>query len=185
MTSAHERKKQPEVVRQALIDCAAGLAVERGLHAVTVQAVADAAGVTKGGLFHHFPNKEKLIEAVFSDKLSAFERSLDVALAKDGTTYGCFTRAYVAATLEMGDRKNQFGALCVAMMMDPTFRQEWSTWLRARLAKHGKTDAFPALEIARYAADGVWLADVSELAPDLRMDRAKLMSRLVAMTKKP
>ena len=77
MSTAHERKKQPEVVRRALIDCAARLAVDRGLHAVTVQAVSDAAGVTKGGLFHHFPNKEKLIEAVFQDKLMSFEVALN------------------------------------------------------------------------------------------------------------
>ena len=63
MTNAHERKKQPEVVRRNLLDCAAKLAAEQGVAALSVQAVADAAGVTKGGLFHHFPSKQVLLEA--------------------------------------------------------------------------------------------------------------------------
>jgi hypothetical protein len=49
MGNAYTRIKQPELVRRALLDHAAKLAVEQGLAAVTVQAVSDAAGVTKGG----------------------------------------------------------------------------------------------------------------------------------------
>ena len=182
MSTAHERKKQPEVVRQALIDCAARLAVDRGLHAVTVQAVSDAAGVTKGGLFHHFPNKEKLIEAVFQDKLMSFEVALNEALEADGKTYGCFTRAYVIATLQMDETRSQFGALCVAMMMDPVFRQD---------GRSGCAHAFPSTRrlmpspLSRSSATPPTASGsrtLRELAPDLRMDRTKLMSRLVAMT---
>ena len=57
MQSPHRRKKQPEQVRRSLLDCAAQIAVEQGLASVTIQAVAEAAGVTKGGLFHHFASK--------------------------------------------------------------------------------------------------------------------------------
>ncbi|MGO7697024.1 TetR/AcrR family transcriptional regulator, partial [Rhizobium leguminosarum] len=62
--SPRNRKKQPDVVRQALLDCATKLALEHGLAAVSFQAVASAAGVTKGGLFHHFPYKRLLIGEV-------------------------------------------------------------------------------------------------------------------------
>ncbi len=48
MATAYNRKKQPELVRRTLLDCAAKLALEQGLAAVTVQAVSHAAGVTKG-----------------------------------------------------------------------------------------------------------------------------------------
>jgi AcrR family transcriptional regulator len=68
--NAYSRKKQPEQVRRALLDCAAQLAVENGLSAVTLQAVAEAAGVTKGGLLHHFASKQILIEAVFANLLA-------------------------------------------------------------------------------------------------------------------
>jgi DNA-binding transcriptional regulator YbjK len=60
MANPYHRQKQPEAVRRALLEQAARLAVEQGVAAVTVQAIADAAGVTKGGLTHHFPSKQAL-----------------------------------------------------------------------------------------------------------------------------
>ena len=56
----YKRKKQPEVVRRALLDQAARITLEQGLSKVTFQAVADAAGVTKGGLMHPFATKNAL-----------------------------------------------------------------------------------------------------------------------------
>lgn len=184
MSSAHERKKQPEAVRQALLDCAARLATERGLSAVTVQAVAEAAGVTKGSLFHHFATKEKLFEAVLQRQFAVFEATIEEALGKDHATYGCFTRAYVRATFELAEKERHAGALSVSLITDPELRPRWSQWFRERLGRHRKTDSAPELEIVRFAADGAWLADVAHLGPDLRMDRKKLLARLLALTKK-
>ncbi|QUS39773.1 TetR/AcrR family transcriptional regulator [Tardiphaga alba] len=182
MTEGHERKKQPELVRRALIDCAARLATECGLQAVTVQAVADAAGVTKGGLFHHFPNKQALIEAVLKDQLDRFDAVIEATLAQDGDSYGCFTRAYVIANLAMADYAPALESTCIALITDPVARIHWSDWLRARLERHRTTDAAPELEIVRYAADGIWLADLQQVPADLRIPRDQLRTRLLAMT---
>lgn len=181
MNEGYERKKQPELVRRTLIDCAARLATERGLQAVTVQAVADAAGVTKGGLFHHFPNKEKLIDAVLKDQIDKFDAAIEAALAQDGEGYGCFTRAYIIATFSMAEYAPALESTCVALITDPVARTHWSDWLRARLKRHHATDTTPELEIVRYAADGVWLADLQQLPPDLRMDRDLLRTRLIGL----
>ncbi|KAA0074690.1 TetR/AcrR family transcriptional regulator [Tardiphaga sp. P9-11] len=181
MNEGYERKKQPELVRRTLIDCAARLAIERGLQAVTVQAVADAAGVTKGGLFHHFPNKEKLIDAVLKDQIDKFDAAIEATLAHDGEGYGCFTRAYIIATFSMAEFAPALESTCVALLTDPVARTHWSDWLRARLQRHHATDAAPELEIVRYAADGVWLADLQQLPADLRMDRDQLRTRLIGL----
>ena len=102
MDNAYQRKKQPEAVRRALLDQAARLAVEEGLAAVTVQAVSDAAGVTKGGFIHHFPSKQALIDAVFEELLDTLSDDLDRRLAADPQPYGSFTRAYVESVFELG-----------------------------------------------------------------------------------
>lgn len=184
MTEGYERKKQPELVRRTLIDCAAHLAIERGLQAVTVQAVADAAGVTKGGLFHHFPNKEKLIDAVLADQIDKFDAVIEATLANDGNSYGCFTRAYVIANLSVAEFAPATESTCVALLTDPVARAQWSDWLRDRLTRHHATDSAPELEIVRYAADGVWLSDLQRVASDLRMDRDELRKRLIALATK-
>ena len=77
MTNAHHRKKNPEQVRLRLLQSARRLALENGLGAVSIEVVAAEAGVTKGGLFHHFPNKKALIDAVFQHMLRDFEADLE------------------------------------------------------------------------------------------------------------
>ncbi len=185
MTEGYERKKQPELVRRALIDCAARLATECGLQAVTVQAVADAAGVTKGGLFHHFPNKQALIEAVLKDQLDKFDAVIETTLAQDDDSYGSFTRAYVIANLSMAEYAPALESTCIALLTDPVARIHWSDWLRARLERHRATDAAPELEIVRYAADGVWLADLQQVPADLRIPRDQLRAKLIGLTMRP
>jgi AcrR family transcriptional regulator len=81
--SAHHRKKQPEQVRRALLDCAAQIAAEQGAAAITIQAVAERAGVTKGGLLHHFDSKQALLAAVFSDLLEQMDREISADASRE------------------------------------------------------------------------------------------------------
>ncbi len=46
--------------RGALLDAAVDVIRSKGLHATTVDDLCQAAGVTKGAFFHHFPTKEAL-----------------------------------------------------------------------------------------------------------------------------
>ncbi|MFA7413272.1 MAG: TetR/AcrR family transcriptional regulator [Rhizobium sp.] len=181
--SAYTRKKRPELVRRALLDCAARLAVEHGPTAVTIQAVAEAAGVTKGGLLHHFASKQILIEAVFADLLAQLGREIDRYMAGDAVAYGRFTRAYVRAAFadhELGTR-SPWAALSVSLIAEPALRQLWSDWLEAQVGEHRATDDTPMLEIVRLAADGVWLADLLQQDCGPTRDRTALEPHLLAL----
>lgn len=186
MTNAHERKKQPDVVRRNLLDCAAKLAADQGVAALSVQAVADAAGVTKGGLFHHFASKQALLEAVMADLVLALDAEIDALISQDCEAYGCFTRAYVNAVFADRDRDSgrQWAALSVSMVGEPSLRRMWTAWFAGRLSRHKETDDGVILEMVRLAADGIWFADL--LADDGRAggDRAALKARMIAQTKK-
>lgn len=160
--NAYTRRKQPEQVRRALLDQTAALAVERGPAAITIQAVADRAGVTKGGLLHHFASKQALVEAVFVELIEKLDREIDIYMAEDDERRGRFTRAYIRAIFadrELGNG-SPWAALSVSMISEPSLRQLWSRWLERKLAEHRATDDGPMPEIARLAADGVWLADL-------------------------
>ncbi len=186
MTNAHERKKQPEIVRRNLLDCAAKLAAEQGVAALSVQAVADAAGVTKGGLFHHFPSKQVLLEAVMTDLLAALDAEIDDLISQDCEAFGSFTRAYVNAVFSDRGRDSgrQWAAISVSMVGEPSLRRMWNSWIEGRLARHKETDDGVVLEMVRLAADGIWFADL--LADDGKAggDRAALRARMIAQTKK-
>jgi AcrR family transcriptional regulator len=185
MENAYERKKQPELVRRGLLDHAQRLAVEEGLASLTIQAVADAAGVTKGGLFHHFPSKQALVEAMFVDVVEALDREIDALIAKDTERYGAFTRAYVDSCFMDRNREggNLWSALSVSMISDPTLRAIWSRWQSQRLERHAETDSAIELEIVRLAADGVWLADLTAVEGRYSASRDETYVRLMAATR--
>lgn len=122
--NAHKRKKQPELVRRTLLDQAAKLAIKEGLGSVTVQAVANAAGVTKGGFIHHFPSKQALIDTLFQELLDSIDADIDRFMADDPEPYGSFTRAYLETVFEAGWQGNfsPWATLSVSMLTDPNLR---------------------------------------------------------------
>lgn len=183
MALAHHRKKDPALVRRQLLEQAARLSTQEGLASVSLQGVAAAAGVSKGGLLHHFPSKQALVEAMFTDFLSTLDREIDEQIAVDSEAHGCFSRAYVEAMFRQGDvgTDSVCAVLGIAMLTDPRLRELWAKWLAARLERHRASDSAPELEVIRYAADGIWLADFMEVRPARRAD---LRLRLISATKR-
>ncbi|KAF1024460.1 MAG: HTH-type transcriptional repressor AcnR [Acinetobacter bereziniae] len=179
--NAYHRKKNPERVKKLIIENAMGLAAEHGVNGVSIQAVATLSGVTKGGVFHHFANKQLLIEAMLEELIQQLDDQISLMMEKDPVQYGRFTRAYIDVTLS-----SEFGvdtlwsALSMTVMTDKSFSKKWDRWLKQRLLKHSDTDHAIELNILRYAADGVWF--VESLAPEIQDDYMDLKKELLART---
>lgn len=179
MNESHPRKKQPQLVRQRLLDATAGIAATQGVGAVTIQSVAQAAGVTKGGLFHHFANKDDLIQEVIRQQIAQVDVMVDEALTQD-SGHGCFTRAYVLAIFALGETT---APVSLALLAEPGLNAAWASWLTARLQRHAATDTGLALTGVRMAADGVWLADLWP-SDDMIGARDALRQHLLDLTRK-
>lgn len=181
-SSPYHRKKQPDVIRRAILNEAARMAAQGGLADVTIQGVASAAGVTKGGVFHHFASKQALLQAMFEDMLDKLDAEIEAALQND-SGHGCFTRAYVV-TMTVGEKfgiGSPFDAIGMAIITDDGMSAAWQHWLDRRLEQHRETDSDPTMEIVRFAADGAWLAHLGAGAADT--DFHALTDRLIAMTR--
>ena len=181
MSEAHSRPKAPGRIRLALIDNAIRLAVTEGVAAVTTNRVAEAAGVTKGGLYHHFPSKQALVEGMVQHLLDQLESDIAAAMAADPEPQGRFTRAYVTATLSEDTlaADTAWSALAITLVADPAVRPLWSTWLAARLAENAATDSDPRLALARLAADGAWLARITDASQGL--DTGETLAAMAAL----
>ncbi|GLW36126.1 TetR/AcrR family transcriptional regulator [Pectobacterium actinidiae] len=181
MTIYHHRKKQPELVRTSLIKCAKALATENGLPAISVQAICDMAGVTKGAFFRHFPNKDALLNCVFEQMVSDFSDEIENLIAKDPCDSGAFTRAY----LEMGiDTLNNEKLLTLwkSAMSDEKICCKWREWYLGMLIKRGKLEESPDLAIVRLAADGLCLSVSMQIVPN---DLDTAISRLRRISSAP
>jgi AcrR family transcriptional regulator len=64
-------------IDDGILDRAAALFARRGFAKTSVQDVADAVGLSKAGLLHHFPSKDALYEAVLAQAELLGRRALD------------------------------------------------------------------------------------------------------------
>ena len=185
MSKAHQRKKHPEAVRQQLLEVAAKLSLERGPSSVTLDAVSQAAGVSKGGLLHHFPNKLSLLDGLFDDLTERLDRTLAEKMQSDPEPRGRFTRAYVCVFflpegLADGEK---WKVLTVALISEPHLRERWRQWVERHLAENVGTDSALEATLVRYAVDGLWLADLLGAPTMDGATRAAMLDRLLALSR--
>jgi AcrR family transcriptional regulator len=64
-------------IDEGILDRAAALFAQRGFAKTSVQDVAEAVGLSKAGLLHHYPSKDALREAVSAQAASLARRVLD------------------------------------------------------------------------------------------------------------
>lgn len=132
---------------------------------------------------HHFTTKNALILEVFHDAMAKFEAEVDQAMVKDPVRYGSFTRAYIDATISLGEKGqkefNSQATLYVLMLGDRKLRELWAEWSNEQLKKHKATDNTETLCMVRLVADGIWLSDFSGINIS---DKKSLRARLIKMT---
>lgn len=183
-TTTHHRKKDPIRVQEQLLEAASVIVAKEGIASLSLNAVAKEAGVSKGGLLHHFPGKLELVHAVFKRLLSIMDRRISVIMKSDPIEAGRFSRAYLTyiSDSKESDESRQLAILSLAMPNEPVLRQCWRDWMLAHLAKGDKLDNSYLGTLIRYAADGLWLSELTEGPTISQEERKALVGRLSAMT---
>ena len=83
MNVKNRKAEQSEATRNALLDAARSLFSERGFSVVSTEEIVQAAGVTRGALYHHFKDKQDLFTAVVEEvEQGIIERVATAALAE-------------------------------------------------------------------------------------------------------
>ncbi|QYU66205.1 TetR/AcrR family transcriptional regulator [Leptolyngbya sp. 15MV] len=156
--------KSISITPDQLLDAAERVILERGLEALTLDAVATAAGVSKGGLLHHFPAKERLIRALVERIVdgwwSMVRSAIESADPGPGRTIRGLARCFLsnAQTWEESCRRTSL-VLVAAMISNPNLVQP----MRDRAAELDRMIAADGLpegvgETVSAALDGVWFA---------------------------
>lgn len=133
--------RDAERTRAALLTAAARCIADQGV-GVSLDSIARAAGVSKGGLLHHFATREELLQALIRHLLTQFNGAVDAELAlADDDSPGSLVRAYVRvvfADLAHGDRTREqmtlLGMLGSAPAVEEFIRADDAAWTRRLLA---------------------------------------------------
>jgi AcrR family transcriptional regulator len=72
MNRPNKNVTRGEATRGQLVEIARRMFAERGYEDTSIEAVLREAGVSRGSLYHHFPSKEALFEAVAEDVETSF-----------------------------------------------------------------------------------------------------------------
>ena len=187
MTLAHHRPKAPEQLRQTLLNCAAQIISAEGLGGLTLDKVVKGTGISKGGLQHHFPSKDALINAVFFDLQQRLLDEVNEGIAADPNPGGRATRAYLMACGRMmpDDEQAINRALIAAMLADPALRDSWALFINNSLPQDEADPEFAEqLLLCRLAADGLWFATLCGYHNITDGQRQALLARLLILREK-
>jgi AcrR family transcriptional regulator len=98
------RAEKRDQTRAALLTAAAQVFAARGFQATTLDAVAEAAGLTKGAVYSNFQSKDDLIQALLDDRTERDGRRWQAAFAVSDATDRLRQIANVAGESMHGDR---------------------------------------------------------------------------------
>lgn len=157
------------MTKNALLDAAEAVLSEHGTQALTLTAVADRAGVSKGGLLYHFPSKEALVKAMVARVIEEFDDLIAAYQGENDGTPGAYSRAYVEATFEIltGEaRAYRRWSAITAAATDPEQAEPLNEAMRRWHGRASGEDADPVVAaVVRLAAEGLW--EVVSHAPEL------------------
>ena len=157
------RKKDPRAARAQLLQAAARLAAEKGLHAVTLEKVAELAGLTKGALQYHFKSRKGLVEALYDQVIGQLQQRMEGHRKADaGEPEGASARAYLKGAEDDTQGKGRVDVLRVLTahsLSDATVRHRYLPVLREWMQPDDLPLAWSARTmICRLAADGLWIS---------------------------
>ncbi len=163
--------------RERLLDAASRLVNRSGPSHLTIDQIAEEAGVSRGGLLYHFRDREAILGGLLDQTIETFCNKLR-AYRNEHPGSGAFTRAYLntlgRAQPSGVNASIAAAALSAPELLDPirTHRAEWQE-------RTEKDDIDPVeATIVRLAIDGLWLTEmlgVSSISPDMR---AAVLARL-------
>jgi AcrR family transcriptional regulator len=171
-----------------IIDAAEAIVEEQGVATLTLDQAAKRAGVSKGGVLYHFPNKESLVAAMIARFTDRFDRAVQQLTAEDPSPKGRTTRCYVKASFGhapgTGPKFDRAcGSITAALANNPgnlaVVREQSARWQRA-VEADGLDPVFAS--IIRLAVDGLWLGENFNLMRMNAKMRAQIEGRLLAWT---
>lgn len=178
------KQEQALETRQRLLTAAITTMQEHGIAALTLDAVAKEARISKGGLLHHFASKTALIEAILRHLFADFESRVQAYYDAEPDQPGRWLRAYVRATYDDTPLPLEVASMLMSAMSEnrallTLIQSDFEQWQR-RLVDDGLATA--RATVIRQAADAYWTERLLGVAPERQADRLQVRDELLRLT---
>lgn len=155
-----------------------------GMDKLTLEAVAKNAGVSKGGLLHHFLNKEAIIKGMLDEIGDAFLSEMKQKVRESGDDIGKWSRAYVQITFNNTETTTALSSALLEVLFSNSellsdYHQK-NTLIEEEMSKDGIDPVDAA--IVKLATDGLWFAELLGFGNIKEEVRDEVEKRLINMT---
>ena len=144
--------------KQKILAAAASVTERHGAANLTLDRVAEAARLSKGGLLYHFPSKRALLEGMLEHLLALMNDRLKLIAVTDATPATQLSGLIEALTQQTKAERAMTQALLAAAAEDPALlenaRDQFAAWL------HHSEQLSPYGAVLVLAAEGLLLLDL-------------------------
>lgn len=171
--------------RDGILDAAQALVHELGAAHLTLDAVAQRAAVSKGGLLYHFPSKEALLQGMLARQLAQFEQDQVDCLRGDPEDPTARLVALVQASLNDSEEDRRLGATLLAAiankpeLLDPA--REMTQGLSAGFA--GNPLGHDGAAVVWLATLGLWFLETLQVSPFTAAERRAIANRILNLAR--
>jgi len=188
--------QQHEHRRDEIVAVAEELLLKHGIAGIKTDSIIKAAGISKGGFFHHFKTIDDLIRSLFSRLMHEFNEGMTRAQANDSGGRGSFARAYIIASLRPGKTAEWQRTLELSrawiqialarpdlmqeILSDPNLLPDY--YDLKMLAKREPETMGLNLVLLMLAADGLWLNETLRIKAFKPVERERVIAALLHLS---
>ena len=176
---------QAVAVRDRILDAADQLVTADGARHLTLDAVAQAAGVSKGGLLYHFPSKDALLAGMIERHIDQLDARCIAERSRlpDACT-STELKSWILAVLQPDRVREEAGAaLLAAAANNPALldgvRQRYATHVAGLEALGG---GFARAAVILLAVDGLMFGEAWRVTPFTSEQRERIVAELLRLT---
>ncbi|HDT6579605.1 TetR family transcriptional regulator [Bacillus mycoides] len=171
--------------RELILKSATDFVLNNDFNDLTLDSIAKQAGISKGGLLYHFPNKEALYQGLAEYIFNDFIRRFDDYAKKDSMKKGKWNRALIHASI--WDIENH-GVLNIgnfsASLLNPELAKNISNQYQYIQNRIVQDEISPVTAtIIRLTLDGLYYSKLFNIAPIDKSLSRQVSNHLLAMTK--
>jgi len=159
-----------------ILDAAASVVDDQGAGHLTIDAVAAKAGLSKGGVLYHFPNKQTLLRGMLDQVIESQKQRIEHNSRTRGGAH-----AHVSAVLQPLPKSEWTASLAIlaAAAEDPDLLAQARTYMRQVLDELADGPHFADALMVVIAAEGLRIMDTLALVPLTAKERKSLKARLL------